>query len=379
MVEEMQKEKSESLGGNFEKPIYPLKFKAAILENTCEPLKIDEVCFKGPLDFGQVLVRIHYSGICGKQVEEVQGMSNFHGKPDPFLPHMLGHEGGGVVMDVGPGVTKVKIGDSVVLHWLKGSGINAPTPIYERDGKRINAGWITTFNEYGVISENRLTPIPRKSNLKIACLLGCCVTTGVGVILNEAKPLPGDSVSIFGCGGVGLNAIQGAKLLNAYPIIAIDKNQESLELAKKFGATHTINSGVNNVLNEIKEITEDKGTKFVIIALSKLEVIETAIEAGSIPGEVYLAGVPPLDSQITINPFAVHSARKLQGSAGVGCFPDRDIPKYLQLYENNVLNLDEIISSSISLDEINQGIDIMKSGKTGRCVVNMSENENEME
>ena len=315
---------------------YPLKFKAAILESTNEPLKIEDVYFEGPLDFGQVLVRIHYSGICGKQFEEIQGRSNFQGKPDPFLPHMLGHEGGGEVIDFGPGVTKVSPGDYVVLHWMKGNGINSPTPIYARGNKRINAGRITTFNEYGVISENRLTRIPKKSNLEIACLLGCCVTTGIGVILNEAKPLPKDSIAIFGCGGVGLNAIQGAALSYANPIIAIDKNSESLKLAKEFGATHLINSNYDDVLNKIKEITGG-GAKFVISSLGNPKVIETSIEASSIPGNVYIVGVPPLDSKITVNPFAIHSSRKLQGSRGGGCFPDRDIPKYLQLYEDKVL------------------------------------------
>jgi len=358
---------------------YPIKFKAAILESTNEPLKIEDVYFEGPLDFGQVLVRIHYSGICGKQIEEIQGISNFHGKPDPFLPHMLGHEGGGEVIDIGPGVKKVIRGDYVVLHWLKGSGINSSTLIYKRDGKRINAGWLTTFNKYGVISEDRLTSIPKKSDLEIACLLGCCVTTGVGVVLNEAKPLPEDSIAIFGCGGVGLNAIQGAVLSYANPIIAIDKNQESLDLAKEFGATHFVSPNYDNVLNRIKEITKGEGAKFVISALGNPKAIETAIEASSIPGDVYIVGVPPLNSKITVNPFAIHSSRKLQGSQGGGCFPDRDIPKYLQLYDDKVLKFNELISSRVSLDNINEGIEIMKSGKIGRCIVNMdNKNKNDM-
>ena len=354
---------------------YPLKFKAAILENINEPLKIDEVYFEGPLDFGQVLVRINYSGICGKQIEEIQGLSNFHGKPDPFLPHMLGHEGGGVVVDVGPRVKKVNLGDFVVLHWMKGSGINAPIPIYEREGKRVNAGWITTFNEYGIISENRLTSIPKESNLEIACLLGCCVTTGVGVILNEAKPLPGDSIAIFGCGGVGLNAIQGAKLSYSSPVIAIDTNSEKLKLAEEFGATKFINPNYDDVLKQIKEITNGDGANFVISALGNPKAIETAIEASSIPGEVYLVGVPPLDAKITVNAFAIHSSRKLQGSQGGGCFPDRDIPKYLQLYEDKLLKFDELISERVPLSQINEGIEIVKSGKIGRCIVDMVENE----
>ena len=139
---------------------YPLRFKAAILEYNNRPLTIDEVTFSGPLGPGQILVRIYYSGICGKQIEEIKGIAG----PDRYLPHLLGHEGSGVVIDIGPGVNKVAPGDYVVLHWLKGSGMDAQTPVYTRNGKRVNAGWITTFNEYGVVSENRVTSIPKDTN-----------------------------------------------------------------------------------------------------------------------------------------------------------------------------------------------------------------------
>jgi S-(hydroxymethyl)glutathione dehydrogenase/alcohol dehydrogenase len=366
---------------------YPLCFKAAVLYKPHEPLVIEDVTFEGPLQPGQVLVRIYYSGICGKQIEEIEGT-----RPDPYLPHMLGHEGGGIVADIGPGVKKVSVGDSVVLHWLKGSGIQSDTPLYVKDKRRINAGWVTTFNEYGVISENRMTKIPQQDSLDIACLLGCAVTTGVGVILNTVKPLPLESVAVFGCGGIGLNAIQAAALIHASPIIAVDKNQESLKLAKKLGATHIFNTESCNVVEEIKKVTnphgnqmildaknknlKEAGADYVIVSLANPKAIESAIQSSAIPGKVYLVGVPPYESKITTAAFDIHAGRTLQGSHGGECIPDRDIPKYLELYNKGLLKFNELITNRVRLENINEGIEKIVTGKIGRCIVQMNHNDN---
>ena len=346
---------------------YPLNFKAVILEKTNTPLTVGEVTFGGPLEAGQVLVRIHYSGICGKQIEEVQGS----GGADPFLPHLLGHEGSGEVVDIGPGVKTVAAGDRVVLHWVKGSGIDAETPYYTRNGQRVNAGWITTFNEYGVISENRMTVIPSNANMQVAALLGCAVTTGVGVIVNEANVRPGQSVAIIGCGGVGLNAVQGARLVNADPIIAVDTNEASLQLAKEFGATYDINTDAADAIEEIKNITNDSGAEVVVVTTANPKVIEQAVQSATIPGAVYLVAVPPADAQVTLNPLAIHRQCTLTGSFGGGIVPDRDIPRYLRLYEQGKLKLDELISHTVRLDDINEGMELTMSGTIGRCLVRM--------
>ena len=346
---------------------YPLPFKAAILEKNHQPLVLDQVVFEGPLQAGQVLVRIHYSGICGKQIEEIQGS----GGADPYLPHLLGHEGSGEVVDIGPGVKTVAVGDRVVLHWVKGKGIDADTPYYTRKEGRVNAGWITTFNEYGVLSENRMTVIPGKANMQAAALLGCAVTTGVGVIVNEANVRPGQSVAIFGCGGVGLNAVQGGRLVNADPIIAIDANPESLEMAKRFGASHTIHAETMDVFAEIKRNTDDLGAEVVIVTSPDPAVFELAVRSASLPGAVYLVAVPPAEAQVLLNPLAIHRQCTLTGSFGGGVVPDRDIPRYLELYEKGKLKLDELISHTVSLDEINEGIELTKSGTIGRCLIQM--------
>ena len=169
-----------------------MKFKAAILENLNAPLVLDEIESQ-PLECGQVLVRIHRSGICGAQLNEIAGTKG----PDNFLPHLLGHEGGGVVVETGPGVTSVKPGDHVVLHWRKGAGIHAKPAKYLWNGRTVNSGWVTTFSEYSVVSENRLTPIPKDVPFEIAALMGCAVTTALGLINNLAQVKIGQSVAVL--------------------------------------------------------------------------------------------------------------------------------------------------------------------------------------
>ena len=216
--------------------------QAAILAAQRQPLVVDEVSLPERLEFGQVLVRVVYSGICGAQLNEIDGTKG----PDPYLPHLLGHEGSGVVLEAGPGVKTVPAGQRVVMHWRKGRGIEAPTPRYRWRGQSLNAGWVTTFNQYAIVSENRVTPIPDGLELDVAPLLGCAVTSGLGVITNNARVRIGESVVVFGAGGVGLNVIQGAVLAGAHPIVAVDLYDAKLEFARKFGATHTINSRQTN-------------------------------------------------------------------------------------------------------------------------------------
>ncbi|MBN1844878.1 MAG: zinc-binding dehydrogenase [Sedimentisphaerales bacterium] len=346
---------------------YPLQFKAAILERIRAPLVVDQVTFEGPLQPGQVLVRIDYSGICGKQIEEIQAS----GGADPYLPHLLGHEGSGVVVDIAPGVKTVARSDRVVLHWVKGRGIDADTPIYSRGGRRVNAGWITTFNEYAVVSENRLTVIPADADRKIAALLGCAVTTGVGVVVNEANVRPGQSLAVFGCGGVGLCSVQGGRLVNADPLIAVDTNAESLEMARRFGASHTIRADTDDVFREVKRITGDLGAEVVIVTAPDPSVLELAVRTASLPGAVYLVAVPPAGGRVSLESLAIHRQCVLTGSYGGGVVPDRDICRYLRLHEQGRLQLEELISHTVSLDDINEGIERVRSGTIGRCLVRM--------
>src|SRR5262252_7379007 len=192
--------------------------KAAILAESRKPLVIDEIELPDALGVGQVLVQVLYTSICGAQINEIEAVKG----PDKFLPHLLGHEASARVIETGPGVTTVKPGDTVVLHWRPSQGIQSRTPAYTWAGRKLNAGWVTTFNDHAVVSENRMTVIPADFDRKLAPLFGCAVTTAAGVVNNDAGVKVGESVVIFGVGGVGLNLVQFADLAGAHPIVAVD-------------------------------------------------------------------------------------------------------------------------------------------------------------
>lgn len=343
---------------------YPLIFKAAILTEIGKPLMIDHVEFKGPLGDGQVLVKMKYSGICGKQTDEIDGKA-----PDPFIPHLLGHEGSAEVIDIGPEVTKTKKGDIVVLHWRKGSGIQSQTPLYYRNGTRVNSGWVTTFNEYAVVSENRLTVIPKESDLAVAALFGCAVTTGVGVVLNQAKVESNDTVVVAGCGGIGLCAIQAANLKKPRKLIAVDVNPKALDMAKKFGATDIVNASKEDALKRVREITQGKGANKVFVCVGIIRVLEEGVEMTSIPGECYIVGVPPKGSSMKVEAHAIMHERNIIGTLGGGTYPDEAIPAYLKLQNEDKLRLKELVSHVGDFENINDAIEKMRGDVPGRCLV----------
>src|ERR1700757_5346074 len=216
--------------------------RAAILARSRQPLVVDEIALPEALDAGQVLVKVLHTTICGAQINEIHAVKG----PDKFLPPLLGHEGSAQVIEIGPGVTQVKPGDTVVLHWRPSRGIASRTPSYRWRGEHLNAGWVTTFNDYAVVSENRMTPIPADFDLKVAPLFGCAVTTAAGVVNTHAHVKIGESVVIFGVGGVGLNLVQFAALAGGDPIVVVDLLDHKLEMARARGATHVINSAGMN-------------------------------------------------------------------------------------------------------------------------------------
>lgn len=346
-----------------------MNMKAAILVEQKKPLVIADIETPAELQYGQVLVRVVCSGICGSQIGEIDGVKG----PDKFLPHLLGHEGGGIVLDIGPGVTKVKKDDHVVLHWRKGAGIESPAPKYKWGDKIVNAGWITTFNEYAIVSENRLTPIPTDLDLEIAALMGCAVTTGFGVVNNNAGLKIGESIAVFGVGGIGLNIVQGASLVSADPIIAIDIYDHKLELARKFGATHLINTTKKDANNEILRIAGTKGVDVAVDNTGLVKVIEQAYEMTSLAGKTILVGVPKIGEKINIYSLPLHFEKTLSGSHGGESNPSIDIPKYVNLYQKGKLDLKSMITHRFSLADINKAIDAMRSGEVIRCIIKMDD------
>jgi len=346
----------------------PKTTKAAILVELKKPLVIEEISLPQKLEPGQVLVEIHYSGICGSQLGEIDGAKG----EDKFLPHLLGHEGSGVVLETGPGVRHAKKGDKVVLHWRKGLGIESAVPAYAWGGKKVNAGWITTFNRHAVVSENRMTVIPPDSDMEVAALFGCAVTTGFGVALNNAKLRIGESVVVFGAGGVGLNIVQAAALSGAYPIIAVDLHDNRLALARQMGATHVINSAREDAKAKIREIVGSGGVDAFIDNTGQPAIIQLGYELTGPKGRVTLVGVPRKGNDIAIYSLPLHFGKVLSGSHGGEAVPEQDIPRYHALFKAGRIKLRELITDRYGLDDINQAIQGMRDGSiSGRCLLNL--------
>lgn len=342
-----------------------MKTRAAILVEQRKPLVVEEIEIPA-LSYGQVLVKVLCSGICGSQIGEIDGVKG----PDRFLPHLLGHEGAGKVLECGPGVKTVSPDDQVVLHWRKGAGLEAAPAKYSSRRGTINSGWVTTFNALAVISENRMTTVPRELDIEQAALLGCAVTTGFGVINNNAQLKIGQSIAIFGAGGIGLNIVQAAAMVGAHPVIAVDMFDNKLDLAAKLGATHTLNSTRADPEPEIKRIMGSEGVDVAVDNTGNVKVIEMAYRVTSPRGRTILVGVPPKGQQASIYTLPLHFGKVLTGSHGGESCPERDIPRYVRLLQAGKFHLTELIGRRYSLDDINTAIADMRSGAVaGRCVI----------
>lgn len=347
----------------------PRTMKAAILTELRMPLVIAEVELPDALDVGQVLVKVHYSGICGSQLGEIDGAKG----EDKYLPHLLGHEGSGTVLECGPGVRHVKPGDKVVLHWRKGLGIEATPPSYTWNGRKVNAGWITTFNEYAIVSENRLTPIPQDSDMQVAALFGCAVTTGFGVVVNNAKVKIGESVVVYGAGGVGLNIVQAASLAGAYPVIAVDLHDNRLLMASSMGATHCINGRKQDSEATIRAILAAQGLDCFIDNTGVPAIIEMGYQLTKPQGRVTLVGVPLKGNNISLYSLPLHFGKVLSGSHGGESVPQEDIPRYMNLLRAGRIALTELVTDTLALEDINEAIERMRSGSAaGRCLLDFS-------
>jgi len=325
-----------------------MKTQIAVLRKINEPLEIEEVSIP-VLKNGQVLVKIIKSGICHTQLNEIRG---FNGE-DKYLPHALGHEAGGIVEEIGRNVTKVKVGDHVVLTWIKSSGLESSSTEYKSCSEIINAGAIATFGEHSIISENRIVPIPKTLPFDVAALLGCAIPTGGGVILNQIKPSMNESIAIVGVGGIGLSAILLARVMNCHPIIAIDISDDKLKYAKELGATETKNNIKGNFASSIKNMD------YVIDTSGSIQTLEQSFEAIKYGGLLVVVGNPPRNMKFSIVPFDLIRGKKIEGSWGGSTNPDRDIPYYINLYNQGRLPLDKIITNRFKFNEINKAFEML--------------------
>ena len=340
-----------------------MKTLAAILVEQRKPLVLDEVELP-TLGYGQVLVEIAVSRICGSQIGEIDGVKG----SDRFLPHLLGHEGCGTVLEIGPEVRHVKAGDRVVLHWRPGTGIEARPSLYTWKNQRCNAGCITTFNQFAVVSENRLTPVPAETDFEVGALLADTLTTGFGVINNDAQVRIGESVVVIGCGGIGLGAILGAKLAGAYPIIAVDLHDHKLAKAREFGATHTVNSTLEDFASASEIILRGKAD-VVIDGTAVPAVLEKAFALAGPKGRCVVFGVMAHDRKISLNTLPLHFGKVLTGSHGGESQPAQDIPRYLRLMNGGGFDPRGMISHRVQLDAINDTISRMRSGEVIHAMI----------
>ncbi|MBN1612933.1 MAG: zinc-binding dehydrogenase [Deltaproteobacteria bacterium] len=356
-----------------------MKSIAAVLTGINEPLQIEELLLPA-LKRGQALIEVAYSGICHSQLNEIHGLKG----EDKFIPHTLGHEGSGIVLEAGPDVAKVRPGDRVVLTWIKGMGYDAASTQYLRkDGTVVNSGAISTFLTHANISENRLVPITEAMPLKEAALLGCALPTGAGIVRNRAKMQPGESLAVFGLGGIGLSAILMASCIdkrnrksdsadNPSAIIAIDINEDKLSLAREIGASHTINALVKDPIETIMEITSGQGVHYAVEAAGIGAVMEQAFRSVRDEGGLcILAGNLPQGETISIDPFDLIKGKQIVGTWGGETDPDKDIPFYEKLFLSNAVNLKPLVHSVYPLYQINEAIKNMEKGQAGRCLIRM--------
>jgi S-(hydroxymethyl)glutathione dehydrogenase/alcohol dehydrogenase len=340
--------------------------KAAVLWELNAPLRIESGIEVPPPGQGQVLVKLAYSGVCHSQLMEARGDRG----PDRYLPHLLGHEGSGVVASVGPGVTKVREGDKVILGWIKGSGLDVPGGRYRLDGRAINAGPITTFNEYAVISENRCVPLPAGVPLDIAVLFGCAVPTGAGIVLNTLRPRSGCSIAFFGAGGIGLSALMASRLFDCSERIVVDIDDTKLELAKDFGATRALNGLSGDPVAAIRGITAGQGVDYSVESAGLVETIEQAFAAVRKGGGLCVfASHPRSGLKIALDPHDLISGKRIQGTWGGESDPDRDTSRFAELYRSGTLPLHKMITKRYSLEEVNTALGDLERRRVVRPLI----------
>lgn len=340
--------------------------KAAVLDSLEDPLVILDDIEIPELRKGQVLVKLAFSGVCHSQLMEAQGKRGV----DKYLPHLLGHEGSGTVIEVGEDVSKVSRDDEVILTWIKSSGIDAGGTQYSCNGRVINAGSVTTFNDYAVVSENRCVKLPHGVPMNVAPLFGCALLTGGGIILNTIQPPKGSNIAIFGLGGVGMSALIATNIYECNHVIAIDVEDEKLELAKLFGASITINSSKQDVSKEIMDITNHAGVDFSVESAGLCCTIEIAFSVVRNSGGLCVfASHPAHGERIRLDPYDLISGKQIKGSWGGGSDPDKDIPLYADLYRKGRLPLQKLISQNYQLGEINEALQDIENHKVGRPVI----------
>ncbi len=362
--------------------------KAAVLYAAGQPLQVEDVAVEDP-HRGEVMVRVAAGGVCHSDLHVINGDLTAP------LPVVLGHEGAGVVEKVGEGVDEFRPGDHVVLLWRASCGnclycLSGRPALCElgagirwsgrlADGtSRFRRGDQEIRHHAGVSSFSELTVLPREGLVKIdpsvplekAAIVGCAVMTGVGAVINTARVEPGASMVVVGCGGVGLNAIQGGALAGAEKIIAVDVLDNKLEYARQFGATHLINASRVDPIEAVKEATGGRGADYAFEVIGNVKTIAQAYQMIRRGGTLVVVGVAPMGAEVAINASSIMLDEKtIRGSLYGSCQPKLDAPRMLNLYKAGKLKLDELISREYPLEQINDAFDALRRGDVARSII----------
>jgi|TARA_B110001452_G_scaffold209794_1_gene180135 S-(hydroxymethyl)glutathione dehydrogenase/alcohol dehydrogenase len=332
-----------------------MNITAAVLSKIKKPLILNKGLKFVKLKRGQVLVKILYSAICRSQIMEINGE---RGK-DKYLPHLLGHEGSGIVEKIGAGVKKVSPGNKVFLSWIKGKGIDSGgTKLKDKNNKTINAGPITTFSNYSIISENRCFKIPKKFPIKESVIFGCAIPTGAGIVLNEAKPKTQDKVCIIGLGGVGLSALMACKMLKIKNVTVIDIDKKKLSIAKKVGyKKNIIFKNIKDANTKVAYYNKRQLFDYTIESTGKSSSIEFAFSiTKKFGGNCFFASHPDYHSLIKIKPFDLISGKNIYGTWGGASDPQKVANKMAEFFLKNKNFLKLYFSKEYSLKNINKAI-----------------------
>ena len=367
-----------------------MRFQAAVLDRVKEPLSIDTLEM-APFAPGDVLVRLHASGLCHTDLEVIQGSLGYP------LPIVLGHEGAGVVEAVGSSVTSVKRGDHVICSWNPHCGHcfycersmpilcepftrNQPrgllldgTTRMTRDGERVHHYSVTsTHAQYTVVPESGAIPVPRELPFDRACIIGCGVMTGIGAVVRKAKVEAGATVAVIGCGAVGLNCLQGARLADAGRIIALDVSADRRERAKQFGATDVIDAAAPDAIELVRALTSGRGADYVFEAAGHKAAFRLSVEIVRPAGEVVWLGKINVNEDVAFRWGSLMGEKRIVRSSYGDASPRRDFPWIAKEYLEGRVKLDELITRRIGLEEINSGFEDLARGRGIRTVVEMS-------
>jgi S-(hydroxymethyl)glutathione dehydrogenase/alcohol dehydrogenase len=360
--------------------------KAAIFYEVGKPLKVEKVTLDEP-QANEVLVKMMATGVCHSDLHFLKGEMP---APTPVVP---GHEGAGIVEKVGPGVTTLQPGDHVVMMVSFSCGKcrycveGKPTQCIENlpimsmatlpgMHKRLHKGdqelhhlfGLASFAEYAVVHERSCVKVRDDAPFEVICLLGCGVSTGIGAAINTTGLRPGESIAVYGCGGVGLSAIMGAKLAGAGKIIAVDTLPKKLQMAKKLGADYTINAKKEDPIGKIMELTAG-GADYVLECIGNVDVMTQGFASIRFGGKFIVVGMAPLGTMISAAPFEFLLGKTITGTVQGDIRPSVDIPRYVELYMAGKLPIDKLISHTYSLNQINEAFEALERGEVIRSVI----------